>query len=473
MVLSWDAGEFRKQASQVESGKDKDRPTKEQLAALREYMNMPASAHQALREVSTTQQRSIVAVILENTDPSLTESLNDAQHAHCLAWLSAELSARDRDEITKVLCKSQPDFLTAALRGAVDTYEPFIRAIHEGMDLREHISAVETFLNDLFETSKAKKLKGGGGSSKFKKNGKTKTHEVITTPPSVEDYVALLNRNKGLLFTYLHQVAKNCVDLRERFKDWAHVVIAEFRTPQHGSNSQDAGAGAMSAVLQDMYASLPPDTRNTVLARLDAHAGYLAELDALSEGRMQRVLDQLHSESGREGKTLVSGSGSGRSSPKPASSPASPRTSTGHGASAAGPGVFLMRWGSLLDATPITPATPSGPVRCGRDVKGQKAWGKTAVDDVAEPHASVVKTNDGGRDLREPEAPDVRVVMEALGGRFREVVNDVIGEMPPTGKRTTRSGIKTGVGRASNAQDLALAEAEDLTVGVNGIALAG
>lgn len=483
LVLSWDASEFRKQASQIESSKDtKDRPTKEQLAALKAYLNMPAPAHQALREVSATQQKSIVVAILDNTDPRLTASLTgDAQHAQCLAWLSAQLSARDRDEITRVLCRSQPDFLTAAVRGAVDTYDPFIRAIHEGMDLREHISAVETFLNDLVATSKPKteKPKGGGAgvnSSMFsKKNGKPKTPNDTTTttttrPPSVDDFVALLNRNKGLLFTYLHQVAKNCVDLREHFRKWTHGVLAEFRTPQQqgheSSSSREAGAGAMGAALQEMYASLPSETLPAVLASLDAHARYLAELDSLSEGRMQRVLDQLSDSSSEGTKTPADSSGT--------SSPTSPTNCSISSTSSAGPGVYLMRWTSLLDATRITPAAPSGgPVRCGRDVRGQKAWGKTTV--AGELDVRAEDSDDDGKGDRVPEAPDVTAVMEALRGRFREVVNHIIGEVrPPTLKDSAIDGRDEMKARvALTERDAVEGSGDDLAVGVNGIALAG
>lgn len=456
-MLSWDASEFRKQAGQVESAKD--RPTKEQFAALRDYLNLAADAQRAMREISVTQQRSIVVVILDATDPQLTATLTDAQHTQCLAWLSAQLSARDRDEITKVMCKSSPDFLTAAVRGAVDTYDPFIRAIHEGMDLKEHIMAVEKFLGDFIETSKPKKAKGGSGFL-FKRTGKPKAQD--TRPPSVEDYVALLRRNKGLLYNYCHQFAKNCVDVREQFRGWAKTVTAEFRAER--GPARQGGAGAMDDNLQELYAQLPADMQEGILMSLDAHAAYLDKLDKISDMRMQRVLDQLAKQASEDSEKTAevgSGSSSGKSSPK-ASTPVSPRTSTG-GPSMSGPGVFLMRWESLMDETLITPATPSGPVRTGKNVKGQKTWGKTVADSMKgdwDPSALAIE-----EERSVPEAPDVTAVTKALGGGFREVVNARIGDVVPMLTQKSATAVCALDGRASKGGGL--------TTGVEGIALAG
>lgn len=455
-----DTSEFRKQASQIESAKD--RPTKEQFSALRDYLNMPAEAQQAMREISMTQQKSIVAVILDAANPQLAAALTDVQHTQCHAWLSAQLSARDRDEIINVMCKSSPDFLTATVRGAVDTYDPFIRAIHEGMDLKEHITAVEKFLGDFIETSKPKKVKGGSGSL-FKRSAKPKAQEV--TPPSVEDYIALLRRNKSVLFNYCHDFVKNCVDVREQFRGWAKTSTAEFAA-ERGHAGHDGGAGAMDEKLQGLYAQLPTDTQEKVLASLDAHAIYLDKLDQLSSTRMQRVLDQLAKQNLEDSEKATdggSGSGSsGKSTPKASSSP-SPRTSSG-GPSMSGPGVFLMRWESLMDETLITPATPSGPVRTGKQVQGQKAWGKTVADGTKgewDPSALAMEEN-----KVVPEAPSVTVVMESLAGGFRDVVNAKIGDVVPThsSEKSTAAGCALD-GRESGAEGLA--------PGVEGITLAG
>lgn len=420
MVLSWDTAEFRKQAAQIENAKDG--PTKEQLAALREYMDMPAEAKDAFREISTKQEKSIVTVIFEISNPSLTASLSEPQHTQCLEWLSASLSARDREEIANVLCRSNPDYVTAAIRAMVATYEPFIRKIHESVDLREHITAVETFVADFIETSKPKKVQAKSGW-KFK-TAKTKADD--TRPPSVEDYVALIRRHKQMVFNYLHQFAKNCTDLREQFRGWVHLGITEFRQRQESSQPSEQGqAATLSHKLQRMYSQLPGDAQGRILARLNAHAAYLSKLDDLSKTRMQSVMDQLARQDAEGDKTASSKSGN--SSTK-SSANSSPRISNG-GPNMSGPGVYLMRWDALLEQTIVTPATMYGPVRTGKDVKGRKAWGKTISE-------SVKGGWDAGAIAREeanavPGAPDVDIVMEMLGDQFRDLVNEKIGDIVP------------------------------------------
>lgn len=433
MVLAWDATEFCKQASQIESAKDK--PTKQQLAILREYMDMPFEAKQALRGISMEQKRSIVAVIFDTKSPNLTASLSESQHSQCLGWLSAMLSARDRDEITKVLCKSNPDYLTSTVREAVTTYEPSIRDIHEAMDLREHVTSIETFTADFLETSKPKKTKSGW---RLKKNDKNKLEDI--TPPSVEDYVALINRNIPLVYNYLHQFAKNCVSLREQFRSWANLATKEFR--QQHESAEYGGAGAISDKLQNMYLQLPPGTQRTVLANLDAHASYLSQLDNLSELRMQRVLDQLTNQS--KSSRSSSNKSSACSSPSPLASSGEPSMS--------GPGVYLMRWDALLDETIVTPATLQGPLRHGRDIKGQKAWGKTVSDSVKGGWDAGAISKEENRGV--PIAPNVDVVLEMLGEQFKDLVNEKIGEIVPSvsekvGYLMRGEGIPTGVDGAA------------------------
>ncbi|KAF3764301.1 hypothetical protein M406DRAFT_43009 [Cryphonectria parasitica EP155] len=389
-VLSWDASDFRKQAGQVESAKE--RPTKEQFTALKEHLNMPAEAHRAMREISMALQKSIVAVIFEATDPEIAASLTQSQHTQCLDWLSATLSARDRDEMTKVLCRSNPDCFTAAVRGAVSTYEPFIRSIHETLDLREHVTSVETFVPDFIETSKPKKAEEN-------------------RPPSVEDYVALLRRNKHLFYNYCHDFAKNCTDLRERFQTWAHIVVGKFN--QQPNPTRPDGAGAMNDELQDLYTQLPTEAQEKVLAALNVHASYLSKLDTLSSLRMQR----------------------------PSSRAASPRRTDLGEPSMTGPGVYLMRWESLLDETLITPAVPSGPVRHGKDVKGQKAWGKTVAEDLKGGWDAGAIASEEDRVV--PLAPDSKLVVDVLGQQFRDLVNDKIEDVVPAARENTATVLRS------------------------------
>jgi hypothetical protein len=419
-VLSWDASDFRKQAEKIESSGDK--PSKEQLGALREHIALPREKQAEARQKSIAEHKSIVAVILDSSDPKLTASMSEAQHTQCLEWYSAQLSVRDRDELSNVFCKSVPDHLTGVMRDAVSAYEPFIRSLHGNLDLRPHVTALERFLNDFIETSKPKQVKSrDGGRWKNLGSGSGKNTPVQTRPPSVEDYVALLRRNRHLLYNYLHQFAENCTDVREKFRLWANGTIHLFRDANKAEAADSTGpgsgaAGAMNCPLQGIFRQLPAETRKSVLITLDSHAEYLSEASKVSAERMQRVLDALNESSNKDG-------GSKRNTPRGSS----------EGDDMSGPGVYLMRWESFLDSTLITPATPHGPVRTGKDVKGEKVSGKTGADGVKDGwDAGAIARQE---DSTVPQAPDVSIVMEALGESFRDVVRvvvkDAIGQAGP------------------------------------------
>lgn len=421
-MLSWDASDFRKQAEKVESSKDK--PSKEQLAVLREHMALPRDAHEEARRKSLAEQKSIIAVILDSADPKLTSSMSESQHTQCLEWYSAQLSVRDRDELSNVFCKSSPDFLTALMRDAVSAYEPFIRSLHGSLDLRPHVTSLETFLNDFIETSKPKQVKSrDGGKWKNLGSGSGKNSPVQTRPPSVEDYVALLRRNRHLLYKYMHQFAENCTDVREKFRSWANGTVQKFRNTikteaVNSSGPCSGAAGAMSDSLQDTFRQLPPETQQSVLACLDSHATYLSKASNISTQRMQRILDALN---GGSNKFDEKESSSKRNTPRGSSD----------GDDMCGPGVYLMRWESLLDSTLITPATLHGPVRRGRDVKGERVSGKTGSEGVKDGWDAGAISKEEDRAV--PQAPGVSVVMEALGESFREGVREAVGQVgPPT-----------------------------------------
>ncbi|KAL1873521.1 hypothetical protein Daus18300_003884 [Diaporthe australafricana] len=420
LVLSWDASDFRKQAEKVESSKDK--PSKEQLAALREHMALSRDAHEEARRRSLAEQKSIVAVILDSTSPKLTASMSESQHTQCLEWYSAQLSVRDRDELSNVFCKSSPDFLTAVMRDAVSAYEPFIRSLHGSLDLRPHVTSLETFLNDFIETSKPKQVKNrDGGKWKNLGSGSGKNSPVQTRPPSVEDYVALLRRNRHLLYTYLHQFAENCTDVREKFRSWANGTVHKFRNDSETEAVNSSGpcsgaAGAMSGSLQGTFSQLPPETQQSVMACLDSHAAYLSKASNISTQRMQRILDALND-------------GSNKADEKEGSSKRNSPRGSSDGDDMSGPGVYLMRWESLLDSTLITPATLHGPARSGRDVKGEKVSGKTGSEAVKDGWDAGAISKEEDRAV--PQAPDVNVVMEALGESFREAVREAVGQVGP------------------------------------------
>lgn len=307
------------------------------------------------------EDKSIIAVILEAANPVLLEDLRDDEHEQCLEYYAALLAIRDREEITKILCKQTPDLLTQAVREAVAGMDPIIRAIHNKVDLSDHVKDYQSFLDQLIATSKPKK-------------GKAKNDPP--TMPTVEDYVQLLRNNQMVLYKWLHAVSKNCPDVASQFRKWAKDSLAAFhKGKKGGENIEDQLCGIFNQV--------PDSTKTTLLPVIDAHAAYLRELESFSNARMQAIIE-------------------------------------GSSSSMTGPGVYLVRWQSLLDETPITPSNPVGPIRQGKDVKAAEAQGKrgSVTSDAGEITAKLRAVSLSAL----PEAPDVKPVVDALAPMFKQIL---------------------------------------------------
>ncbi|KAK4176417.1 PX-associated-domain-containing protein [Triangularia setosa] len=450
MVLSWDNTESRKTVDKIEKSRGQQAVSKVQLDAIKAHLDKPRDEHQEARNHSMRTPESMASTILRRSNPKLLKGLTEEQHAQCLECFSTLLMIRDREELPNVLCRQQPDLFTKAVKDLVAAFEPFIRTLHEHVDLREHVTAVEGFITDFINIGKAKAKNGNGFLSSWT-NGLSKG-DGETRTPSVEDYVILLRRNRQLLYNFLHQVASQCPDLTEDFRAWCNATIRVFQQPRrpppengHPTNPPEPpkpkkrprGAGAVSSNLQHLFSSLPTPTREQILPTINTHASYLFALEGLSRKRMQNILDNMLSEtqpspprptssmsnSGWSTPLSWGWSGSGNDSRK--SSPPLMANSIPTKQSYAGPGMFLSRWQQLLDDTVIGPATLGGKLRTGRDVKGELAMGKTGV------------TKEGGVDPAKlvrmaeeeaPRAPDVKVVVEALGGEFKGLVGDILKE---------------------------------------------
>ncbi|KAI1376839.1 PX-associated-domain-containing protein [Hypoxylon crocopeplum] len=385
LVLEWDTGEFRKAIESIR--RCKERPTESHLAALDEHLQASREQHESIRELSKNEGKSIVIAIFEAKDIGLAQSLTEAQHIQCLEYYSALLAIRDREKITEVLCRQSPDLTTTIVRDGVYVFEPMIRAIHKNVDLRNHIGSVETFLTDLIETSKPKKRDG-------------RQTENSTALPSVEDYLALLRRNRHLAYEYLHDFAEGCPDMRATWLDWVKKSLKSFRQTLEtnsciNTNKEDNtyGAGEMDKNLHVLFNELPDDKKSNVKAVINAHANYLSTLEGVSRTRIQSIVDGADDHQRKAGGNM------------------------------SGPGVYIARWHSLLDKTLITPSTPQGPPRRGRDVKGLKALGKTeaiASSESWDPDA-LTQQDEQAR----PDPPDVSIVVDALGPQFKRLVADV------------------------------------------------
>lgn len=378
LVLSWDASEFKKSADKVE--KSKDKPSDEALQAIRQYANEGKAEHDAMRAVSQEQGQSIITAIFKTSNPELADKLTDAEHAQCLEYYSALLSVRDREAITTALCRQPPDLFTQAIKDAVGAYEPIIRTVHSGVDLRDHLEATQGFIEDFIRAGKPKNVGGG------------------TRMASVEDYVELFRKNRPVMYRWIHALASGCPGVWGEFRAWMKEAATKFRKgggvsaektsgDAEKAKTDDASPRSMDDRLSELFASLPQKAQDAVLPAIDAHADYLSTLSAQSLARMQYLITVTDSDD----STME------------------------------GPGVYLARWQNLLDATAITPETASGRVRHGADVKHATTMGKTGVaDDKAVEEAQ-----------REAEevmpAPDVSVVVRELGGEFRGLVQEVGG----------------------------------------------
>ncbi|KAK5111035.1 hypothetical protein LTR62_005410 [Meristemomyces frigidus] len=358
-VLSWDKRELKKRAEKIE--KDKNGPPKEVLTELRSWITDRSRAeHEECRRQSKDQGMSIVAVIMATSSHSI--EMNDDQHAMALEYLSFQLGVRDRQEIIRVMCRRNPDHLTAGVRDGVDAYTPMIRHVHQAVNLSDTVWDFERFLTDMLKMSKAT---GTKGSEK---------------PPSVEDYVDLLHRHQASSHKFLHQVAKNGKEVTGWWKEYVRMAVAQFKPDEAGA------AGSPREAMASAFNKLPASEQKEVQAELDAWSSYLDNLHAASATRVASIIK-------RTGSTPY------------------------------GPGAYLARWQQLLDATVITPGTVKGQVRYGGSKSVKEDTRKDLVEGeqvgaVSEAQAEKA-INSAGGDI---EVPDVGRTVELLGAKFREII---------------------------------------------------
>ncbi|KAF2826572.1 hypothetical protein CC86DRAFT_370525 [Ophiobolus disseminans] len=348
-VLAWDTSEFQKRASKLESLRDA--PDKKVFKAIKSHVYASRDRHEAARNKSIQESRSIVAAILDAAVPALdADSLNEHQHSVAMEYYSTYLSIRDREELTKVACKLQPDIMTAMVREIVTAMDPIIRAIHNAVDLSGTIQDAENFLTDLIRVAKPKK-KGGRSrqssreSSPAPSSPASITDQDASEVPTVEDFVQLLRKHAPSMHKFCHQVTKNAPELASDYMAYAKQIFSEFRVDDNVKAAEEqgeAGAGNMSAPLHAMFSSLPNQKQDELKTLLDEHETHLGKLKETSLSRLRTIMRPSASDS------------------------KVPSRGTTHG-----PGMYLSRWNSLLDSTLITPATVHGPVRRGWEVKGE------------------------------------------------------------------------------------------------------
>jgi hypothetical protein len=359
-ILAWDTSEFQKRASKLESSRD---AKKKVLKAIKAFVYASRDKHEAARNRSIHESMSIVAVILQSADPPIDpHDLTDEQHTVAMEYYATYLAIRDREEITKVLCKSQPDVLTSTVREVVSAMDPVIRAIHNAVDLSGTVTDAENFITDLIKVAKPKKKSGKKSRETSKERESNEPGPAADADPSdlptVEDFVQLLRKHAPSMHKFLHQVTKNAPDLAHDYLVYAKAMFSEFKIDTSAPDGGQGGAGNMTAPLHALFGTLAADKQTQLKKLLDQHA---ADLSLLKDSSRSKLHSIMH----------------------PPSPSASPSTHTQTAGSTQGPGMYLARWTSLLNATLISPATVSGPVRRGWQVMGAGAAVKTGATAAA------------------------------------------------------------------------------------------
>ena len=328
-----------------------------------------------LTRCSEKQPESIVNAIL--TSSSNTARPSDNQHRLALEYLAIQLAIRDREELIDGLCHHSPDLLTSSIRTVLPAYDPIIRGLHQAYDLSAGISDLENFLNDLISVST------------FKNKNET------SKPPSVEDFCRLLQKHQGSSHRFIHQVLKNSNDLSQKYHDYALHAAKQYRQETERTIDDEstgtAAAGDFTPHLEILLSNLSEAERVTVLQEVDKHAEYLFSLSHSSIQSMKIVINHL-----AEGESDVQ----------------------------RGPGMFLSRWQSLMDETPITPAKLNGPVRSG---KSESVRDSTTVDTDGKKKGDV--TNLEKVEDSVPTPPDASNTVRLLVPGFQDILRNVIGKI--------------------------------------------
>lgn len=447
-VLSWDIKDLESRASKIE--RERAKLGKDQLRILKEYTNKPQREQDRIRKDSQRQSLSIVTAILRDSKCSSTE-LTDFHHQQALEYLAIHLSIRDRRQLIQCLCKASPDHLTVSVREVLEAYEPVIRRMHKAVDLASTLSDFEYFLKDLIKLAKIHTDKVG--------------KSIV---PTVGDFVQLLRKHQRAGHVFLHQCCKNDKELTGWYLEWAKQAASHFKRQASNYDDNDdpyltgKGAGKLTRPLHGIFSSLPEDTQTRIIPILDSHSAFLDKMHAQSSARLASVLKSPPSKNPAIAKIFANSAASRppsrSSSPPPQIDPRSASTPTLTGpngdeadatipevSSSPGPGAFLARWQALLDATPITPLTQSGPLKAASspevvqasaaDVDGKKlvqfasqeAKGeKIRVEEPERQDGKKKNTADNdpagiGLGARERQK-DLKVVIDAMGTQFRQLL---------------------------------------------------
>lgn len=279
------------------------------------------------------------------------------------------------------------------------------------MDLSDTVSDFEAFLGDMLKISRI---------------------QDENSIPTVGDFVALLKKHQYSCHKFLHQVCKNGKELTGWYLDWAKQAASHFRREINQSDAKIRDAGDLTGPLNDLFSKLTTEQQNRIIPILDQQIKYIDEMHASSHKRLEAVLSSPPSKNPTIAKIIASSANSRASSRSSSPAPSekgaqTPKISSFGPSSDPGPGAYLSRWQDLLDNTSITPLSPSGKV--------EKASGKSVIkgstkDVDGEMFLEVPDGKTGAEKVRERVSgegsasgkPDVRIVVEAMGQDFRDLL---------------------------------------------------
>ena len=139
-IVNWNTSDLKRRCVEIE--KSDNGPKRAQLEVLRSYVDMNREEHEKCRTMSEVKAEPIAATVMNEYGG---DKLSEEQIPLALEYLSVQLSLRDRQKITDVLCSRQPDLFTQAVREGVVAYDPIIRALHNAVDLSGTVGDLPNF----------------------------------------------------------------------------------------------------------------------------------------------------------------------------------------------------------------------------------------------------------------------------------------------------------------------------------------
>jgi hypothetical protein len=318
--------------------------------------------------MSQSTNISIVAAILTAYNIEAA-CLNVEQQEMAQEYYQLLLAIRDRNQGIDALIKQEPDLMSDLVREGIQAMQPMLQVLHDNkFDMGQAVKLNKAFTGDLLKTAKVRK----------------------NYTPSIEDFVALLRRQLPPTWSMLHDASKRCPEMSADIKAFLRNTLNQFRV--EASTTQISAVGPLERPLLEIFDALSPEDQQEVRGALDSHAAYLLLSQQTSHKQLQQILD-------------------------------------GNAKTSLGPGLIIPRWESLMDSTLISPATLTGPIRRGREVKLDRIYrseqsetgafrGKDLADidvniDVA---AGVMKCL--------VKAPDVSVVVDTLSRPFKSYLQN-------------------------------------------------